>query len=427
MSQHFQVIIDREAGKITEMLKAGAPTGYKVINTFQDFYRLVDNCGFEIELIHASQILDLMDSIKQHGKMSDYHEAAALGVLVSHLVYTDGQDATILNRLIIDSVAVSLRNIEAKEQYPVAGGRFLFEFFAMHASVLSDEAFKTLFDNSVPLTRYAGSETSQNNLLFGCTNSYFQQECPANCALSHLVAYHTDMFEEEINWWDDYGWGGKCAGRLRELQNQIARIDGLGIRLNMHHADAIFITGLSVRLLSIREKGVMPEYAEGIEETVTTLLRMTTPDRPQALASNLFRFHGRPYTNSTKEKATWLNRRFCEEYHQDLLDNLGDLDAAIESPSIRQAFEAFSWGVLINAAQAQHNLKKDSAFDNASFLEGMTQYCNTPFEQKNPLAGLKKIERLAVLESIKDMQIKRLLLKQYKSDKGHVLTHDLGM
>lgn len=428
MSQHLQPIIDEQVRKINELLRTGVPAGHRIITHFQDFYRLVDDGDFEMTASQASQILDLVDLLKQHGQMGDYYERAALGVIVQSLDFTEDQNATVLDRLFLDAIAVSLRNIEAKEEFSVPGGRDLFLLFSSHSHFLSDEAFAAVLNHSPALTRYAGGQNDQNNLLFGCTNSYFQQECPTNYALLHLVEHHTERFEESIDWWKDYGYAGKYVKRLGELQDVIARVDDLGIKITLHHADALFITGLSERLLSIRFKGGLPEYEDALIGTVASLMRITTPVRgAQPLSDNLFRFHGRPYTNSFKEKTTWLNKGFCEEFHQDLLDNLASLDPKSLPQAVREAFDLFARNILLNAAQAKAGLMKQSDFDNTSFIQSMIGYCKATLEGENPLAGLMKADRLAILEAVDDKELKRDLLKKYKSDKGQVLMHDLGM
>lgn len=428
MSQYLQILIDEEVAKVAELLTQERDH-YTVKHSFQDFARKVRDGEFKIPPAQIEQIFKLMDLLRDHGEIQQADRRWMLGTFALQAALDEGDDPTILSRVVIDSVNLSLYGIEDKLQTAVVGGRDLFEFFGEHSSVLSNEAFKAVLDNSVMLTRYAGQESRQHNLLFGCNQSFFQERCPANHAFTALISEHTDSYEEHIVWDKDYGQGGSQAERLELLLSEIRRAHSLGVKVVPHHADALLYLGLSANLLSIRNTGDS-DYAAKIDSTICALLEMTTPDGPLAITNNLFRFPGRVVTletSASKVKSAWLFKDHCKGYHSDLIGSLKSVFGADLDPRVRAAVDKFAGHILICSAQAQKNLHKDSSYDNGRFIQEVLEQIPGFLQGDNPLHGLKKEERLAILEAISDLSTKRQLLKKYKSDKGQVLMHDLGM
>lgn len=426
MSQYLQTLIDEEVAKVSQLLTQDRDH-YTIKHSFQDFARKVRDGEFKIPPAQIEQIFGLMDLLQAHGEIQQSDRRWMLGTFALQAAVGEGEDPAILSRVVIDSVNLSLYGIEDKLQTAVVGGRELFEFFGSHAAILTDEAFRAVMDNSVMLTRYAGQEARQHNLLFDCTQPFFQGRFPANHAFTSLISEQTDSYEDQIAWRDDYGQGGSQAGRLDGLLDQITRAHSLGVKVVPHIADTLLYLGLSAKLQSIRDSGDSA-YAVKIDSTVRALLEMVTPEGPQSITSNMLRFPGRAVTlESSSKKSSWLFKEFCQGYHDDLTTSLTNLSEAELDPSVRKAVEKLASFILISSAQAQKALLKESAYDNGPFIRQTLEIFPGFLQGENPLLGLKKEERLAILEAITDLDTKRQLLKKYKSDKGQVLMHDLGM
>ena len=427
MSQYLQSMIDEQIAGAHDFLESGDPNYWTLKHRFSDFAAKLRDGDFEVAPSQVIQLFELMDLLTAHDHILESDRTWVLSTLIKKASLDECDDTAIINRILIASVNHSLSLIEQKVDRPVVASRELFGFFASHAKVMSDEAFKLLLDHSVILTRYAGRTTNQHNLLFGSTDRLFQQETPANLAFTSLISHHLGNYEHEIKWADLPGSSSYHEKELSELLRQLNRAGSLGVHVSMHQSDALLMVGLAANLLLSDTKGAHPDHDRAAHEAAINVLKMATPPGPLPLSENLFRFPGRPFINSFKKKTTWMYEEFCEKFHQDLLFSLTKFSEAPLADEVREAFSDFSGSILISAAQAQKNLAKVSGYKNASFLHEMAGLCSQTLEGPNPLRGLNKDERLAVIDSVQEMSVKRQLLSKYKSDKGQALMNDLGM
>lgn len=428
MSNFLQILIDEEAAKIHDFLSSLASNNRDDLHNFFNFARAVRDSQCEIRPAHMVQILDLMDSLQAHGKILDSHRHWTLATFALKAALEDGDDPAILSRVVLESVKLSLSGIAEKLSNPVVGDRDFFRFFAENSSVLSDDAYRAVWDNSVILTRYCAHDTSRHNLLFGSTNTYFQESIAANRALSGLIANYSYDHEAYIDW-SEFGQASVDAERLIALEEQILRAHAAGVRIVPHQSDALLILGFAENLLGIRSMGDS-RHAEAIDHTITALFDIVRLDGSQPLGNNLFRCSGRPRTLQTSGQnpaSNWLFQLFCSDFHSDLLRSMSRLKGQELAPSVKLSLQLFAGQVLRSSAQANAPLFKESNFDNKGFISDVIAEFPSSLSGENPLQGLKKVERLAILEAVTDVDIKRQLLKKYKSEKGHVLMHDLGM
>lgn len=428
MSDFLQILINEESAKIHGYLNVQGQDRLRNFYNLADFARAVGDSGRELRPSHIKQIFDLMDLLQAQNVDFEPHTHWMLGTFALGAALEVGDDPEILNRVALDSVSLSLKSIDQKLSNPVVGGRDFFSFFAEHASVLSDEAFKAVWDNSVILTRYAGYEGSKHNLLFGSTGTFFQEQIPANRALTSLIAYYSYDHEAYFDW-SDFGQGGVEAQRLTELHIQIQRAYAAGVRIVPHQADALLILGIAENLQGIRSMGDSSHSAM-IDQTITALFEMVRLEGPQPITNNLLRSPGRQRCIKTERKdykSNWLLGMFCGDFHSDLLSSLVRLRDQDLAPSVRACLDSFAGQILRSSAQAQAPLVKQSDFDNRGFISAVMEGFPHLLRSENPLQGLQKAERLAILGCVSDPETKRQLLKTYKSDRGHVLEHDLGM
>lgn len=425
MSPYLQKMIDDEVANTNERLKTCDLKGWKIKHGFQDFARKVLDADFEIAPVQAQQILDLMDLLGGHQQIMDSDRSWMLGTLLRKLRGREADQAQVFNRVLTDSVNLSIARIEEKEQNPVVGGRKLFEFFAYHAKALSDDTFKLVFDHSRILTRFCGDDDSRHNLLFDCSNEFFQQLHPSNHALMHLIALYVDDYENLIDW-NGYTKPGYKTDRLHDLMGFLQRAHGLGVKVQMHAADVLLISGFAKNLMAI-EQPAGPVKRDALIETVKALLEMVTPDEGlQALSANLFKYPVRPKV-VFKTKQTWLVGQFCPDFHKDMAKSFSDLASTSGAEVIKPQINAFIGHVFLSAAQAYKPMESNRQFNGAWFLREVAGLCRETLVGGNPLKGLKKEERLAVLEAVTDIELKRQLLNKYKAEKGQVLMHDLGL
>lgn len=428
MSDYLQTLIDEVTAKVQKLF-ASDRGQWSIKHSFQDFARVLRDSECAIRPAHLAQIFDLMDMLQSKDEILEADRHWILGTFALQAALEEGDDPSLFSRVVLDSVRLSLKSIEAKTSSPVVGSRAFFSFFGQHASVLSDEAFKAVMDNSVMLTRYAGRETSEHNLLFGCSDQYFQENVPANRALSGLMAHYTYDHEDSIDWRDDYGQDGPYAQNLVQLQQQLLRAHALGVKIVPHQADALLVMGFAENLLSIRDQGDAT-HSGLIDQTITALFNMVVLEGSQPITNNMFKSPGQQRqikTSSATIKFNWLFPSFCAGFHSDIKRSLARLNEQTLVPEVRRALDAFAGHVLRSSAQAQAPLLKNSRFDNSAFIRDILVEFPGFLQGDNPLQGLQKTERLAILEAVTDVSVKRQLLKQYKSDKGQVLMSDLGM
>jgi hypothetical protein len=426
MNPYLQQNIDDQFAKAHAWI-ANEQRGARTLrDSFQDFAHKVRDFQYDITLGQAGQILDLIALLDQHGQSSNSGKYWMLGALVRKIREVDEPDAGVLSRILIESVSVSLAMIEDKEQFSVVAGRTLFEYFAFHAEKLSDEAFKVLFDNSRVLTRFAGEDESSHNLLFDCSMEYFQSLNPTNHALMSLVSLHVESHEkyidlEEILLEDSY----KKRHLLLAL-SQIRRAHELGVKIQMHAPDVLFVSGFARRLMQVDQK-VGAENASLLEATAKALLEMVTPDQAvPAITNNLFKYPVRSKI-VLSAKHDWLLGMFKKPFHEDIGKSLNALRSLNNLGAIEPQVTAFASHVFLSGAQAHHHLAKATLWDNKPYLREWLPHAETMLLGNNPLKGLKATERLVVLDVVKDKALKHHLLQQYKADKGPRLMEELGL
>lgn len=425
-SSYLQIKIDEQFAKAQAWIANEARGKQTLLDGFRDFACQVRDFDTDISLVEAQQIMDLMSLLDKHQQTSTSSKYWTLGAVVRKIRKGDENDSTLLSQILTEAVSVSLARVEEKEQYPVVAGRKLFEYFAYHAENLSDEAFKLVFDHSRVLTRFAGEEATTHNLLFDCTMEYFQTTNPTNYALMSLVSLHVDSHEkyidlEAILLEDNY-----LKRHLLLALAQIRRAHELGVKIQMHAPDVLFVSGLARRLMQVDQR-VGAENTSLLVETAKALLEMVTPDQAvPAITNNLFKYPVRAKTVNTL-KRDWLLGMFKKDVHQDFGNSLKALRSLSNLGAIASQVDAFVAHVFLSGAQAHSHLAKDVMWDNKPYLREWSQHCQTMLSGINPLKGLKASERLVVIDVIQDKTLKHHILKQYKADKGPRLMEELGL
>jgi hypothetical protein len=426
MNPYLQIHIDEQFAKAHAWIASEEKGARTLLNSFQDFAHKVRDFQYDIGVGQATQILELMVLLDQHDQASSSGKYWMLGALVRKIRETDEPNTEVLSTILMESVAVSLARIEEKEQYPVVAGRELFEYFAFHAEKLSDEAFKVLFDNSRVLTRFSGDDGARHNLLFDCTMEFFQSQNPTNHALMSLVSLHVESHEDYFDLIDVVSQDDYRKDHLLRALAQLRRAHEIGVKLQMHVPDVLFVSGLVRRLMQV-EQDAAAESAGVYAQTAKALLEMVTPDQAvPAITNNLFKYPVRSkVVNSLKRD--WLLGMFKKDVHQDIGAGLKALASLPNLAAIESQVKAFACHVFLSAAQAHHPLAKETQWDNKPYLREWVPLCRELLLGSNPLKGMKPSERLVVVDVIQDKALKHHLLKQYKADKGPRLMEELGM
>lgn len=423
---YLQIKIDEQFAKAYVWIANEARGKQTLLDSFRDFAGMVRDFEVDISLQEARQLMDLMSLLDKHQQTSTSSKYWLLGALIRRIRQDDGNESVLLSQILTEAVAVSLARIDENEQYPVVAGRKLFEYFAYHAENLSDEAFKLLFDHSRVLTRFAGDEETTHNLLFDCTMEYFQTLNPTNHALMSLVGLHIDSHEKYIDLEASLLEDNYLKSHLLLALAQIRRAHELGVKIQMHVPDVLFVSGFAKRLMQVDQR-VGVENMSLLEATAKALLEMVTPDQAvPSVTNNLFRYPVKRKIVHTI-KRDWLLGMFMKDVHQDISKSLNALKSLNNFVAIESQANAFAGHVFLSGAQAHHSLIKSEIWNNKPFLREWLPHCQTLLNGDNPLKGLKASERLVVLDVIEDQALKRSILKQYKADKAPRLMEELGL
>jgi hypothetical protein len=421
VSDYLIALIEDETAKLQKILRSAHASDRRTLaQSFQDLTRKIH---FENEKVSGAIIEKayvLLDAVAGH--VQDFDRRRLLAALIENAVREEGDNPEIFCRLLIDAVDASVMTFEDKtKNNATVGGRRLFDFFADHIDVLSDQAFKKVFDHSSLLTSYAGGIKDASNFMLGSSDPEFQATFPANHAFGSLFKLRLNDFEEEIDW-NDYVGGGKNPKALAELMSDFLRAKDLGVQVEMHMADALLITNFIGHLAAIREVEWNHERQDFFDETIIAMVDLVVPKAPSlAVSNNLFRQAG------TKSQMPWISQQYAEFFHEDLVSGFDFISTVELSAEVAEAVSQLGFYILLNAAQANRYLSRDSFYDNSAFMRSLAVHCTGPLSLEKPLGKLKPAERADLIDAIPDPALKRSLLNQYKSSRGRVLEQALGL
>ena len=421
MSEYIRTLIEEETARLLKILRGGhAPDRRTLAQSFQDFTRKIRAEKEQVSGTIIEKAYVLMDAVAGH--VQEFDRRWLIAALIENGVREEGDNPEIFSRLLIDAVDASVRLFEDKtESNATVGGRRLFDFFTDHVDVLTDQAFKKVFDHSSLLTRYATGVNDASNFMLGSSNPQFQGTFPANHAFTSLFKLRLNNFEEKIDW-SDYVAGGKNPKALADLMNDFLRAKELGAKIDMHWADTLLITSFIGELAAIRMAERHDLRQEFFDETIIALVKLVVPKEPSmAVSNNLFRRAG------TQSQMPWIGLEYAQSFHEDLVrafDFISTLDLSAE---VADAVSQLGFYILLNAAQAHRYLIRDGFHDNTDFMRSMAAHCTHPLSIEKPLGKLKPAERADLIDAVTDPALKRSLLRQYKSSRGHVLEQALGL
>jgi hypothetical protein len=421
VSDYLQALIEGEKVKLQGLLRsANSKDRTKIADSFQIFTR-----KFALEDQRCSgavieKTYDLMHAVGGH--VREFDRRGLLAGLIQGASMEEGDNPELFNRLLIDAVDVSVRTFEdkTKNNHAVAG-RVLFEYFADHIDILSDEAFKKVFDHSSLLTRYSAGVGDAHNFMLGSSNPQFQGTFPASRAFTALFQHRLNEFEENIDW-NDYVGGGKNPKALAELMNDFIRAKELGVRVDMHMADVLLIVSFIGELAAIRSVERHDDRQAFFDDTILAMVELVVPKKPSlTVGSNIFRRDG------TQSQTPWIGQDYAQMFHEDLVEAFDFINSLKLSPQVEEAVSQIGFYIVLNAAQANPYLIRDSFYDNTDFMRSMAAYCAGPLSMEKPLGKLKPSERADLIDVVTDPALKRSLLNQYKSSRGRVLEQALGL
>lgn len=421
MSEYIRTLIEEETAKLQKMLRSAHASNRRTIaQSFQDLTRKIraENEQVSGAIIEKSYVL--MDAVAGH--VQEFDRRWLITALIENGVKEEGDSPEIFSRLLIDAVDASVRLFEDKtKSNATVGGRSLFNFFADHVDILSDQAYKKVFDHSSLLTRYATGVNDASNFMLGSSNPQFQGSFPANHAFGSLFKLRLNDFEDKIDW-SDYVAGGKNPKALADLMSDFLRAKELGVQIDMHWADTLLIVSFIGELAAIRMVERNDLRQEFFDETIIAMVDLVVPKEPSmAVSANLFRQAG------TQSKMPWIGLEYAQSFHEDLIEAFDFISTLDLSAEVAQAVSRLGFYVLLNAAQAHRYLIRDGFHDNTEFMRSMSVHCTHPLSIEKPLGKLNPAERANLIEAIVDPSLKRSLLRQYKSSRGHVLEQALGL
>lgn len=421
MSEYIRTLIEEETAKLQKILRsADASDRRSVAKSFQDLTRKIRAEKEQVSGAIIEKAFELMGAVAGH--VQEFDRRWLIAALIENGVREEGDNPEIFSRLLIDAVDASVRLFEDKTQSnATVGGRSLFNFFADHVDILSDQAFKKVFDHSSLLTSYAGGIQDASNFMLGSSDPEFQAVFPANHAFGSLFKLRLNDFEEEIEW-NDYVGGGKNPKALADLMSDFLRAKDLGVQVDMHIADALLITNFIGHLAAIREVEWSHERQVFFDETIIAMVDLVVPKAPSlAVSNNLFRQAG------TKSQMPWISQQYAALFHEDLVSGFDFISTVKLSVEVAEAVSQLGFYILLNAAQAHRYLIRDGFHDNTDFMSSMSAHCTNYLSIEKPLGKLKPDERAHLIDAVTDPTLKRSLLRQYKSSRGHVLEQALGL
>ncbi|MBI6882585.1 hypothetical protein [Pseudomonas putida] len=427
MSEALQKLLDERSREIDLLIPQTVSSEWVVKHKFQDFTRLVRDAEFEISLDQASQIFELMDRLENVGHLAVSDKDWMLGTLLLQIKDEDTERTGIADRVVIDAVDASARRIKEKHNQPVIAGSKLFDFAAFNAQFLGDQALYVLFAHSRDMTRFVDEDGRENKFLLDCSSGVVQSYHPANMALTSMLALNIGPYEDSVDWSRLSDDTPEKRYFLRFL-DQLSRISELGISVKPNTTDILQISGLVKRLIQLESDPHFDDQTKlAIQKAIHDVFGLFRPDGdPPAPQDNLFKYPIKPRTIA-KVKHKWFAGGLYTDFISDVSRNLSELVGATKGTVYEADASSFISNIFLHAAQAHGPLQKEAKVDNQSFLRETAKHCKEFLAGENPLKGLKKDERLAVLNAVEDPSMRKNLLSRYKSDKGQALMSDLGI
>jgi hypothetical protein len=414
-------LIEDETAKLQKILRsADASDRRSVAKSFQDLTRKIRAEKEQVSGAIIEKAYELMGAVAGH--VQEFDRRWLIAALIENGVMEEGDNPEIFSRLLIDAVDASVRLFEDKTQSnATVGGRSLFNFFADHVDILSDQAFKKVFDHSSLLTRYSTGVNDASNFMLGSSNPQFQGTFPANHVFGSLFKLRLNDFDDEIDW-SDYVAGGKNPKALADLMNDFLRAKELGVQLDMHWADTLLITSFIGELAAIRMVERNDLRQDFFDETIIAMVDLVVPKKPSmAVSTNLFRQAG------MQSQMPWIALEHAQSFHEDLAGAFEFISTLDVSAEVAEKVSQLGFYILLHAAQAHRYLIRDGFHDNTDFMRSMSAHCTNSLSIEKPLGMLKPGERAHLIDAVTDPTLKRSLLRQYKSSRGHVLEQALGL
>lgn len=418
MSEHLQKRIDNHFMAITH---DGGGLGDKP--SFKDFSRVLIDGDFDIDLNHAAQIFAIMDIHASEGSLSPFDQASTLRAFVEKIEDEETDGCGTVDRILIEYAGICLENIKNKGSFPITTGRRLFDFFARYAMSIGDEAFSAIIANSRVLTAFTEDSCSNRNILLECSNNFFKSQNSANLAITAFMD-HASLFVRDG--FDLYS-GSDAAKEKREAVEYFARfigrIDSLGIKIQMHAADILLISGL-LRLLLDASKSTeaeLQEFSNICANAALSSVKVFTQDEVRGSDMNMFKYPVRR-KNIRGRKETWLLGMYMGMLDDDIARVMPLLSSASKDSVVEQPVKDFMLKILLNYVQAEKHFlveKKAPAV--------IANCVGDHLLMKDSLKGLRKDERITLFKHITNHATKVKLLEQYRSDSGAVARQDFEL
>lgn len=420
MNQYLKKRVDKAFDKIHQLKMSGNPWVKDSNAALRDLFSDLLSSEFHMDCEDVVCIYNLLDMME--GKETLAVRSQILGQLIygNQRDHETDTDVEVINKLIIDSVNTSLENLDKKDFFSVIAGRDFFDYFAKKFDVLRPETIATVVKNSSLMSRNAGGESNNTNLLFGSSDPVFKGEYPCNHALMELSKRFLCESEHDV---DFQG--------LLEIDNKfqsvelficaLTRIRETGASFSMHMADLLMVGSLVAEFCYLAGDEANQSKKPLLEEGIASLLSIAMGDSKSQLKPglNAFRLPGTPLL--------WMPDDHVEQFHEDLSQILHTLTRVAKFVSVSQLIEDFKVEVLFHSAQASRYLATKSNYSNSSFIHEVATLCNDHLRSCPSLKRLDKESRVALISKINDSELKLLMLRDNKSVRGDILYEELGL
>lgn len=301
-----------------------------------------------------------------------------------------------------------------------------------HLPLMSDQALGIYFANSRRFTQFSPREPNNGFRLHSSSDVLEENEiveadvCSIpNQALMALI-FHCCEQDGPVISDSDFAIETLCAqspistaGMLEKLATCLKRLGAKDLYIPIKLPDLVAVALLIERFALAASFATAREDQHLLNEGVSSLVDLVLRNRPSELISkdyNMFLADAPGFTFYEKPVAKLLEESLLKS-------------AKLQNPlsgASGQAVQDLYWAVARNCLQV-HVKHSNAGYDNQALMAGLVQHCMTRLMVPKSLRGFKPEQQAMLISGVADHELKKRLLTEYKSCRGHVLSSDLGM